>query len=80
MALAQYLPALLGQKRTSIYISREKGDHYCIQTGHDDLFFPLQFFLLKLKEKLARKAHIPVNTDVSILDRARAPWACHNTP
>ena len=39
-----------GKKRTSMYISREKGDHYYIQTRHNDLF------LGKLKEKLARKA------------------------
>ena len=39
-----------GKKRTSMYTSREKGDHYYIQTRHNDLF------LGKLKEKLARKA------------------------
>ena len=31
-------------KRTSLYISREKGDHYHIQTRHNDLFFLLQSF------------------------------------
>ena len=51
-----------GKKRTSMFISREKGDHYYIQTRHNDLFFPLQ---------LARKAR--VNTDASISDRAYAP-------
>ena len=35
-------------------------------------------FLVKLKEKLARKAR--VHTDASISDRAHAPWASHNTP
>ena len=44
-----------GKKRTSLYISREKGDHYYIQTRHNDIF------LGKLKEKLARKAR--VNTE-----------------
>ena len=29
-----------GKKRTSLYISREKGDHSYIQTRHNDLFFP----------------------------------------
>ena len=29
-----------GKKGTSMYISREKGDHYLIQTRHNDLFFP----------------------------------------
>ena len=29
-----------GEKRTSMYISREKGDHYYIQTLHNNLFFP----------------------------------------
>ena len=50
-----------GKKRTSLYISREKGDHSYIQTQHNDLFFPLQSFLGKLKEKSARKAR--VNTE-----------------
>ena len=27
-----------GKKRASIYISWEKGDHYYIQTWHDNLF------------------------------------------
>ena len=50
------------KRRTSPYNSREKGDHYYIQTRHNDLF-PLQSFsyLAKLKEKLARKAR--VNTE-----------------
>ena len=39
-----------GKKRTSLYISREKGDHYYIQTRYNDLG--------KLKEKLARKARV----------------------
>ena len=67
-----------GKKRTSLYISREKGDHYYIQTRHNDLFSHYNLFLGKLKEKLARKAR--VNTDASISDRAHAPWASHNTP
>ena len=67
-----------GKKRTSLYISREKGDHYYIQTRHNDFFFPIDnLFLGKLKEKLARKAR--VNTDASISDRAHAPWTSHNT-
>ena len=36
-----------GKKRTSIYISRQKDDHHYIQTRHNDLFFPLQFFSSK---------------------------------
>ena len=32
-----------GKKRTSMYISRENGNHYYTQTGHKD-FFPLQSF------------------------------------
>ena len=57
----------LGKKKTSLYISREKGDHYYIQHGaHNDLFLPLDYnlFLGKLEGKLARKAR--VNTDASI--------------
>ena len=67
-----------GKKRTSIYISREKGDHYYSPTRHNDLFSHYNLFLGKLKEKLARKAR--VNTDASISDRTDAPWASHNSP
>ena len=45
-----------GKKRTSLYISRKKGDHYYIQTRQNDLFSHYNLFLGKLKEKLARKA------------------------
>ena len=31
-ALAQHLRALWGQKENFLHISREKDDHYCIQT------------------------------------------------
>ena len=47
-----------GKKRTSLYISREKGDHCYIQTRHNDLHFPLQLFLGELKEKLDRKTRV----------------------
>ena len=50
-----------GKKRTSLYISRERGDHYHIQTRHNDFFSHCNLFLGKLKEKLARKAR--VNTE-----------------
>ena len=33
-----------GKKRTTMYISLEKGDHYLIQTRHNDLFFPITIF------------------------------------
>ena len=38
---------LSGKQRTSLYISREKGDYYYIQTRHNDLFFQLQSFSRK---------------------------------
>ena len=60
-----------------MYTSWEKGDHYYIQTRDNDLFSHYNLFLGKLK-KLARKAR--VNTDASVSDRPRAPWASHNTP
>ena len=41
------------KKRTSMYISLEKGDHYYIQTRRNDLFSHYNLFLGKLKEKLA---------------------------
>ena len=67
-----------GKKRTSLYISREKGDHYYIQTRHNDLFSHYNLFLGKLKEKLARKSARKYGASIS--DRAHAPWASHNTP
>ena len=59
----------LGEKRTSMYTSREKGDHHYIQKRHNVFFlhfffFHYNHFLGKLKEKLARKAR--VNNDASI--------------
>ena len=71
-----------GKKITSTYISRKKGDHYYIQTRHNDLFSHHNLFLGKRKEKLARKAR--VNTVASISDRAHAhgmgisAFACTN--
>ena len=58
-----------------MYISLEKGDHYLIQTRHNDLFFPLQSFS---KRKLARKSARKYGASIS--DRAHATWASHNTP
>ena len=54
-ALAQYLHARFGQKRTSLFISQEKGDHYYIQTQHNDLFSHNNLFLGKLKKKIGSK-------------------------
>ena len=52
----------LGKKRTSLYISWEKGEHYYVQTWHNVFFFfHYNLFLGKRKEKLARKAR--VNTE-----------------
>ena len=76
-SLSIYAP-FSGKKRTSMYISREKGDHYYIQTRHNDLFSRYNLFLGKFKDKLAR--NVRVNTEASISDRAHAPWASHNTP
>ena len=47
-----------GRKRTSLYISREKGVHYYFQTRHNDLFSHCNLFQGKLKEKLAQKARV----------------------
>ena len=49
---------VLGKKRTLLNISREKRDHYYIQTRHNDLFSDYNLLLGKLKEKLARKARV----------------------
>ena len=37
-----------GKKIISLYISREKGDRYYIQTQHNDLFSHYNLFLGKL--------------------------------
>ena len=39
------------KNRTSLYIFQEKGDHYYIQTRHNDLFSHYNLFLGKRKEK-----------------------------
>ena len=49
------------KKGTSLYISKEKGNQYYIQTQHNDLFSHYNYFLGKLQEKLARKER--VNTE-----------------
>ena len=70
--------AFRAKRELQFIFSREKGDHYYIQTRHNDLFSHYNLFLGKLKEKLARKAR--VNTDASISDHTEAPWASHNSP
>ena len=60
-ARAVFTRAFLGKKRTSIYISREKGDHYYIQTRHNDLFFAITMFFLGKRKKIGPKAR--VNTE-----------------
>ena len=47
-----------GKKRISLYISREKGARYYIQTRHNDRFSHYNLFLGELWEKLARKARV----------------------
>ena len=47
-----------GKKRTSMFISRQRCDHFYIQTRHNNLFFSLQSFSRKPKEKLAQKARL----------------------
>ena len=44
----------LGKTRTSPYIFREQGDHYYIQTRHNDLFSHNNLFLGKIGPKSAR--------------------------
>ena len=46
----------LGKKRNSLYISREKGDHYYIQTRYKDLFFPITIFSLENLKKIGPKS------------------------
>ena len=40
-----------GKQRNSLYNSQKKGNHYYIQTGHNDLFSHYNLFVGKLKEK-----------------------------
>ena len=41
----------LSAQRTSLFISREKGNRYYIQTRHNDLFSQYNLFVGKLEEK-----------------------------
>ena len=55
-ALARYLRALFGQKENiNVYFSG-KGDHYYIQTRHNDLFFPSQSFSRKTEREIGSKS------------------------
>ena len=53
--LLSFYTRFLGKKRTSLYISWEKGDYYYIQTWLNNLFYHYNLFLGKLKEKFRRK-------------------------
>ena len=64
------------KKRTSLYISRKKGEHYYIQTQYNNIFYDL--FLGKLNKKLARKAR--ENTEQYIVSSSCPPRVSHNTP
>ena len=66
-----------GKRRTSLCISREKGDDYYGQTRHNDLFF-LRLQSGKRKEKVARKGRVNSERVYHIL--LMPPWASHNTP
>ena len=68
------------KKRTSLYISRERGDHYYIRTRHNDLFFFFHYnhFPGKIKEKSAQQAR--VNTERVYRILLMPSWASHNTP
>ena len=44
-----------GKQRTSLYFSREKGNHYYIQTRHNDLFFRYNLFLGNLQKNWPEK-------------------------
>ena len=44
-----------GKNRTSLCISREKGDHYYIQTRHNDLFSHYNLFLGNIKKNWPEK-------------------------
>jgi len=63
--------------RTSMYISREKGDQYYVHTRHNDQFFALQSFSRKTYRKIDPKSARKYSA--SILDRAHAPWASNNS-
>ena len=69
----------LGKMRTSMTIFIGKKVIIITSKKGTTIFFShYNLFLGKLKEKLARKAR--VNTDVNVSDRAHAPWVSHNTP
>ena len=53
-SLSIYAP-FSSKKSTSMYISREKGDHYYIQTRHNDRFSHYNLFLGKSKENWPEK-------------------------
>ena len=61
-----------GKKRTSMYISRENGDHYYIQTRH------ITIFSGKTQRKIVAKSVLKYWASIS--DRAHAPWESPNIP
>ena len=67
-----------GKKRTSLYISREKGDHCYLNKAQRSFLLITIFYLGELYKKLARKVH--VNTERVYRIMLMPPWASHNTP
>ena len=74
----KYLRRLFGQNENFNDCLSAKRRSLLHPTRHNDLFSYYNLFLGKLKEKLARNAH--VNTDANTSDRAHAPRASYNTP
>ena len=68
------------KKRTSLYISRKKGEHYYIRTQYNNIFSHYDLFLGKLNEKLARKAGENTERVYRIVLMPPPPPVSHNTP
>ena len=72
---------VLGKKRTLLNISREKRDHYYIQTRHNDLFSDYKLLLGKLvrkarvnAERVYRIVLMPPGHPVTLLNLINSTW------
>ena len=80
MSTIRYARLVLEIGSFTVYmcISREKGDHYYIQTLHNVPFFPLQSYSRKLLKKCPERRVLLLNEYIRMC--SCPPWASHDTP
>ena len=79
-SLSTVTRAFRAKRELQCIFLRKKAIVITSKQGTTIFFSYSNLFLEKLKEKLAQKARVNIESDASISDRPYAPWASHNTP